>query len=211
MSAISDPTTLLIDGRIDVMKTNLKRLVTAVGFAIGGFLLNATTAHASAITGLGGTIFATGSTVTIDILASDSLFANSLSFFYNWTDADRNVADKITFGIDNQLTTIDLGAMSVGQELIFGIKSPQGNFLIGDGTRNSDGLAHAWITAAPAAAGFTESWIVGFEDLWKGGDRDFNDAVFRVNQTAFVPEPTSLALLAIGIIGLGVQRRVSAR
>ena len=41
-----------------------------------------------------------------------------------------------------------------------------------------------------------------------GGDRDFQDMIVRVKITsASVPEPSSVVLLGLGIIGLGIARR----
>jgi len=186
----------------------MKKLTTiAAGLLLG---LTSGLTHAYATLGNGGQIFATGGEVSVDVLPSSSGFDNIINLFWGYTDANHNITDVTYIGVDNHLATVNLGTFAAGTELVFGIVSPQGTFLMGDGSRNADGLAHGWVGWYPTVDGFSESWVVGFEDLLTGGDRDYNDAIFRVNQTAAVPEPGSLALLAAGIVGLVIARRKQA-
>ena len=55
--------------------------------------------------------------------------------------------------------------------------------------------------------------IIAFEDLYGGGDRDYNDFVFGVSNVAPVPEPPTMVLLGMGLISLAgyVRKKVSGR
>ena len=171
------------------------------------------TAHATAITGPGGQVFATGGNVVVEVLGSSSAFDNEIDFFFDFPDT----ASSTFIGIANHVGTVDLGAagfhFGLGDELVFGIWSPDRDgslFLMGGTERNPDLKIHADVSAAAAGAGFVESWIVGFEDLFEGGDNDFNDAVIRISQTEMlhpVPEPVTLVMLGIGFAGFGVAGR----
>ncbi len=100
---------------------------------------------------------------------------------------------------------VDLGEQSAGTTLDF--------FLIADGasgghkvytadaSTNPDGINHV-ISFAYAEPG-SSYLIIGFEDLYGGGDRDFNDLLFAVDIGAAnvaaltaTPEPGSLLLIA---------------
>jgi hypothetical protein len=51
------------------------------------------------------------------------------------------------------------------------------------------------------------NWIFGFED---GGDNDFNDMVVKVESLKPVSAPGTLALLGLGLLGIGALRRRNA-
>jgi len=103
----------------------------------------------------------------------------------------------------------------------------------GPGANNVDGLVHAAILPAgtavapgtynferagagnPGLAAPAGSMVMGFEDRFNAGDGDFSDVVFSFeNVTTTVPEPGTMGLLALGLVGLSgaglVRRRRSA-
>lgn len=50
--------------------------------------------------------------------------------------------------------------------------------------------------------------LLGFEDIWGGGDRDYDDTIFLVDATpATVPVPATVLLLGGGLMASGMLRR----
>jgi PKD domain-containing protein/uncharacterized protein DUF4114 len=148
---------------------------------------------------IGGQLFWNGGTVTVDVQYADAGLTSKLYLYPNYTDATPDFSGAIYIadncnsspaactGLPSIPVTIP-GSLGAGDELVFGIEvqGPGDRFLIGPGTRNSDGLAHANVT--PIGSNGAQ---VGFEDLLGGGDNDFNDNLFNFTAVVVNHPPTS--------------------
>src|SRR5688572_15948054 len=158
------------------------RVLTAAGMVMVGGLM-AGSAQAAPL--LGASVFATGGHVIATFEANGAGFSNDLYLdtpanglgiiFNNWGTAPG--------------TTMDLGEFAAGTELIFRVhvNNTGHDFFTGPAARNADGVAHVMVD--DNVAGFPGKTFVGFEDLWGGGDQDYNDLVFSfTNVTSDIPE-----------------------
>ena len=140
-------------------------------------------APAKAEAGIGGQLFATGGTVDIVVQSGTAKFASRL--FLLRTDGTRdNIALNTEVG-----KHVTVGPFPAGRELVFGITVLNGGptFFMGPASRNPDGIAHAVVTETGV-----RTFLVGFEDVLRGGDRDYDDNVFQFtgNVAPNRPPPT---------------------
>ena len=89
-----------------------------------------------------------------------------------------------------------LGVFNARTELIFELNNQNGGiFFTGPASRNPDNVAHA-IVDDQFAPGQT---FVGFEDMFGGGDFDYNDVQFTLsNVTSAVPDGSSSTAMLLG-------------
>ena len=127
-------------------------------------------APAKAQPAIGGQLFATGGTVDIVVQPGTAGYTSQL-FLVRPDGTRSNLALNTQVG-----KHVTVGPFPAGKELVFGISVLNGSdtFLMGPASRNPDGIAHAEVTETGL-----RTFLVGFEDLYGGGDRDFDDNVFQ--------------------------------
>lgn len=114
---------------------------------------------------LGGLLYSTGAPVTVEVMPASAGLTSTLHLYDPEVvriATNRDVGTKVT-----------IGPYQAGAELVFGIDVAGSQFRTGPGTRNADGLAHARVDFDAAGCA-----VVGFEDLFGGGDRDYDDNIF---------------------------------
>jgi hypothetical protein len=162
-------------------------------------------ANAQALPGT--SLYATGDEVWVRFVSYDAAYRNDLYFFayvgQSTVDAQYLFTNQTAIpGAETQV----LGGFTPGQEIIFGIyvydqaRGRYYTYYSGAPGNNPDGVRHVQLFQI---ADGRYQIRVGFEDLYGGGDKDYNDLIFEVSGVSVTPEPITIALLASGIVGLG--------
>lgn len=190
--------------------------LVAVCFAVVGLAIPLPATALPSLSLFGGQLYYTGGDITVDVIYNETAFDEILQLRSALGVLD--VVDGSQVGTQVTVTAEQLAGLGigVGDELQFGLHVLDTNrdYYLGPGERNADGLDHAYVR-------FLRKYVyVGFEDLLNGGDRDFDDTVFRISggttteptagpmtTDVAIAEPSPLLLLLSGISLLGLGRR----
>ncbi len=188
---------------------------------------------------LGGQIkVASAGEVWVEYLGSSAGYTNSLMFgdqvlFSNrdwWQQADAlggnyvkgngcgtldcqqysrsQTGDTLSLGLWDAHTVLDFSLLTLTRR--WTAEADAMIYQTGSADLNPDGVAHAFARTfwdADLDLMYTD---IGFEDIWGGGDEDYNDIMFRAYNTYDplpITEPSSLALLAIPLMLMFARRR----
>ena len=128
------------------------------------------------------TLIATGGNVIVTFVSNGAGFTSELFLDGPLGEELGALFNNVTTDVG---TSIDLGSFEAGTELIFKllVKQTGDVFYTGFGERNADGIGHAAVESGEGQV------LVGFEDLFGGGDFDYDDLVFAFTSVVFTEVP----------------------
>ena len=123
-------------------------------------------------------LIATGGNVMVTFVSNGAGFTSELFLDGPIGEEFDAIFSNVTTSVG---TSVDLGSFAAGTELIFALLVTETGdiFYTGFGDRNADGIGHAAVDSSDGQV------LVGFEDLFGGGDFDYDDLVFAFTNVAF--------------------------
>lgn len=144
--------------------------------------------------------------------------ANKVQVFAGSATAGNTALLSIRADGSVELNSADTGIDFAENNFGYYLQSPQGLFY-SDTALNPDGADHMvsiqgqGVDTVRLPSGVTKLWqddeyILAFEDLYGGGDQDFNDFVVMLESVSPVPVPAAflLGMLGMGVAGLKLRR-----
>lgn len=159
----------------------------------------------------------------VEVNIDDALFNLSTQDLFVLADGDVNVtfisktaahnSDLFLTGTPDSILNnhvanpgdmFDLGSFTAGTQLAFNIvNNVTGyNYFSGLPSENPDNTLHALFTVIDS-----DTIEIGFEDLFAGGDKDYDDLVFQVHNVSLVPEPSTVAMMLGGLFVVSRMRK----